>query len=102
MKTMIGKAKLVQISRRSLLEGAVCVGGAALLHAAAAIRLAEAQAGKISQKVVKYQHTSIGEDMCSGCELFVPPHSCRIVDGTISPSGWCVRRALQGNICPDG
>jgi hypothetical protein len=102
MKTMIGKAKLVQISRRSLLEGAACVGGAALLHAAAAIRPAEAQAGKISQKVVKYQDTPIGEDMCSGCELFVPPHSCRIVDGTISPSGWCVRRALQGNICPDG
>jgi len=99
MMKMIDKTSAARISRRSVLEGAVCVGGVATLYAAAAIQPAEAQAGKIPQKVVQYQDTPIGEEMCSGCELFVPPHSCRIVDGTISPNGWCIRRA---RFCPVG
>jgi hypothetical protein len=93
MMTMIGKTNSARITRRSVLEGAVSVGGVATLHAAAAFQPAEAQAGKVPQKVVKYQDTSIGGEMCSGCELFVPPHSCQLVDGIISPNGWCIRRA---------
>ncbi len=29
-------------------------------------------------------------ERCSGCRLFKPPASCKVVTGTISPHGWCV------------
>jgi hypothetical protein len=76
------------VSRRSVLSGAVCASGAATMLAAAAIR--PAQAAKISPKVVKYQDTPKGDQMCSNCKLFVAPDSCQTVDGTISPNGWCM------------
>jgi hypothetical protein len=85
--TNISKTWSVRMSRRSLLEGAVCAGGVATIFATAAIQ--PAQAGKISQKVVKYQETPKDSAMCSNCKLFVAPSSCQTVDGTISPNGWC-------------
>jgi hypothetical protein len=36
-----------------------------------------------SQKVVKYQETPKGNQMCSNCKLFVAPNSCQTVDGAI-------------------
>jgi hypothetical protein len=26
---------------------------------------------------------------CDNCSQFEPPSSCKVVDGTISPTGWC-------------
>jgi hypothetical protein len=26
---------------------------------------------------------------CAACTFFIPPGSCRVVIGEISPSGWC-------------
>jgi hypothetical protein len=49
-----------------------------------------AQAAKASQKVVKYQDTPKGEQRCENCELFEAPSSCKTVDGTVSPQGWCI------------
>jgi hypothetical protein len=85
----ISKIRSAPISRRSLLEGAVCASGAGTILATAAIQPAQAQAGKISQKVVKYQDSPKGAQMCGNCKLFTPPSSCQTVDGTISPNGWC-------------
>jgi len=85
--TNISKTWLGRISRRSLLEGAVCASGVATMLATAAIQ--PAQAAKISQKVVNYQESPKGAQMCSNCKLFVAPSSCQTVDGTISPNGWC-------------
>ncbi|HUA07696.1 MAG TPA: hypothetical protein VMA98_00355 [Candidatus Acidoferrales bacterium] len=39
----------------------------------------------------KYQdHPGKGGAKCSQCSLFKPPHSCKVVTGTISPNGWCI------------
>jgi hypothetical protein len=78
----------VRVSRRSLLEGAICATGAAAMLAATDIQ--PAQAAKISQSVVKYQDSPKGEQMCSNCKLFVAPNTCQTVDGTISPNAWCM------------
>jgi hypothetical protein len=78
----------VRVSRRSLLEGAICASGAAAMLAATDIQ--PAQAAKISQSVVKYQDSPKGEQMCSNCKLFVAPNTCQTVDGTISPNAWCM------------
>ena len=48
-----------------------------------------ARAAKVSQKIVKYQDTPKGELRCDNCALFEAPSSCKTVDGTISPQGWC-------------
>jgi hypothetical protein len=87
---MINVCKItsVRVSRRSLLEGAICASGAAAMLAATDIQ--PAQAAKISQSVVKYQNSPKGEQMCSNCKLFVAPNACQTVDGTISPNAWCM------------
>jgi len=44
---------------------------------------------KIPQKAVRYQATPKGKLRCDNCALWQPPSSCKLVDGKISPSGWC-------------
>ncbi len=87
MTTMI-KTSSAPISRRYLFEGAVRACCAATILTTAAIQSAEA--AKASQKVVKYQETAKGNQMCSNCKLFVAPNACQTVDGRISPDGWCM------------
>ena len=86
--TNMSKTLAAPISRRYLFEGAVRVCCATTILTAAAIQ--SAQAAKASQKVVKYQETPKGNQMCSNCKLFVAPNSCQTVDGTISADGWCI------------
>lgn len=51
---------------------------------------------KSSKAQVKYQNHPKGSAKCSGCKFFMPGKSatamgsCQIVDGSISPNGWCV------------
>src|SRR6202163_2859602 len=79
-----------ELSRRSILRNiAVAAGGAAVLAATASgTRLAEAQT-KATQKAVGYQDTPKGAQRCDNCRQFEPPDSCKTVEGTISPAGWC-------------
>ena len=72
------------ISRRSVLGGAaVAVGvGAGLVSTCAY--------AKTSQSDAKYQDKPNGSAMCSSCAQFEAPSSCKLVDGTISPNGWCM------------
>jgi hypothetical protein len=75
----------LSVSRRQLLQGAATVaGGAAMI--VAAVRPAEA---KMAQKAAGYQATPKDSQNCANCALFKAPSSCTLVDGTISPDGWC-------------
>ena len=76
----------MSVSRRSFLSrSAAVVGGVGLMGMATSAR---AQA-KVSQASVAYQETPKDGHSCAGCALFEPPNACKIVEGTISPSGWC-------------
>ena len=46
-------------------------------------------AAKMAQKAAEYQDTPKGDQQCSNCSLFQEPNICTLVDGDISPSGWC-------------
>jgi hypothetical protein len=46
-------------------------------------------AEKMSKEGAQYQDTPKGIAMCATCSLFVEPRSCKVVEGDISPSGWC-------------
>jgi hypothetical protein len=71
-------------SRRALLQAAA--GAAALLGAAAGPAAAQL---KVSRQSVAYQDQPDGGKRCSLCAHFVAPSSCQIVQGPISPQGYC-------------
>ena len=73
------------VSRRTtLLRSAACAAGAVV----SLLPVREA-AAKMAQTSVGYQATPKGDQQCGNCSLFQPPSACTLVDGTISPSGWC-------------
>ena len=76
------------LSRRLIIRhGArVAVAGAALAN----LPLREARAQqKLTQAIAKYQDHPNGAQRCDLCIQFKAPATCQIVDGTISPQGWC-------------
>jgi hypothetical protein len=44
---------------------------------------------KVSPIEAQYQDQPKGGLSCALCSLFRPPRSCEIVEGDISPNGWC-------------
>jgi anaerobic selenocysteine-containing dehydrogenase len=76
-----------QCSRRQLLKAAALLTGAALTAGLGA-RHARAQQ-KVPKESVKYQDKPNAEKKCSNCAQFVAPNGCKVVDGTISPNGYC-------------
>jgi hypothetical protein len=76
-----------QLSRRSLLRNVgFAAGGVAILGTAVTANRAEA---KPTQKLVGYQDTPKGAQRCDNCSQFQPPSSCKVVEGDVSPAGWC-------------
>jgi high potential iron-sulfur protein len=73
------------LSRRTILvQSAGCAAGAA------ALLLPSGQAAaKMTQPSVAYQDSPKGDQKCSNCSLFQEPNACTLVDGNISPEGWC-------------
>jgi hypothetical protein len=76
------------ISRRTLLKSVVVIAGAACAGVGAH-QDALAQ-GKVAKAAMKYQDHPNGEEKCSNCMQFVPPDACKIVEGKISPNGYCI------------
>ena len=74
------------ISRRALLQGITSAAVAAPVVLATATSALAAKASKAS---VGYQNHPKGSQHCANCSLFIPPSSCKLVAGTISPNGWC-------------
>jgi len=73
------------LSRRTIVTRSVAgATGAAVL-----LGLATEVSAKMAQKAVEYQDTPKGDQQCSNCSLFQEPNSCTLVDGEISPAGWC-------------
>ena len=75
------------ISRRGLLRDAGWLAGGAVV--AAGVFIAAPASAKASQKGVAYQAKPKGAQRCDKCSFWQPPASCKVVDGVISPSGWC-------------
>jgi hypothetical protein len=71
-------------SRRQLMRKAACAFGGIV----AAMAASPAQA-KMSQKVAEYQATSKNGENCANCALYRAPSSCTLIDGAVTPTGWC-------------
>ena len=84
MSSKLKSWSAVYCRRRLLLIAAAAVGAAT----AGSIGSSEA-ALKVSASVAGYQDNPNGDKQCSKCVHFLPPSSCKMVDGTISPQGYC-------------
>lgn len=52
------------------------------------------QRAKMSKQQAEYQDGPKGIQSCATCSLFDEPDQCRIVDGKVSPNGWCKAYAM--------
>ena len=83
-----------RLSRRALLVASMAAGAAA-----AGVGQALAQE-KISKKDALYQdhpHGQQGVQRCEICLQFRPPNQCALVEGEISPKGYCQFFAAKEN-----
>jgi hypothetical protein len=80
------------LARRTFLGGVLALPAFATLLAAKA----GADASKAPQSAMHYQTSPNGSMQCSQCRYFVPgpdaksDGSCQVVDGSISPNGYCI------------
>ncbi len=77
-----------KISRRTALKKLYFLACAVPVSIAAIPGSSGAQ-GKVSKAAAGYQDKPKGGQQCSGCIQFVPDNACKIVEGNISPEGWC-------------
>ena len=81
-------------SRRSLLKRAALIAGVATISLLANTRGVFAE-GKLAKAVVKYQGKPKSGKDCDDCLQFIPGATpkangtCNVVDGAISPHGYC-------------
>jgi hypothetical protein len=78
---------LLRVTRRVALSGTALALGVAA--AGTAVTRADAQQ-KITPAAAKYQDQPKGQQSCAVCVNFQPPNACKFVQGTISPTGWCL------------
>ncbi len=58
---------------------------------AAAAPTETAPAPKVSKTIAHYQEQPKGDQKCATCANFIPEsRTCKVVEGPISPEGWCV------------
>jgi len=79
----------LNVSRRGVLRIGALVAGAGLAAAVLPVREALAQQ-KAPKESMKYQDRPNGQMQCSNCSQFVAPDGCKVVEGKISPNGYCI------------
>jgi hypothetical protein len=42
------------------------------------------------KQTAQYQDSPNGDQKCEGCRFFIERGSCQLVEGEISPNGWCM------------
>jgi hypothetical protein len=53
--------------------------------------------GKLGQAEAQYQDSPKGEQQCSNCLHFIAEsNTCAVVEGEVSPEGWCMLWAKAG------
>ena len=82
------------VPRRVLLWGAASALSAATGGRAASGATAQERVGKAE---ARYQDQPRGQQRCEICLNFQPPNQCRLVEGRISPKGWCQFFAAREN-----
>jgi ferric-dicitrate binding protein FerR (iron transport regulator) len=78
-------------ARRSLIKA---ISGAAVVVLGLGASVAAWAREKMTKQEAEYQESPKDIRMCSTCSLFEPPKSCKVVEGDVSPDGWCKAYAM--------
>lgn len=81
-------------SRRAVLRSGAVLTAAAMTGGLMSRREALAQS-KASKEAMNYQDKPSQDKQCSNCFNFIPSNSCSIVEGTVSPNGYCIAWAKK-------
>jgi High potential iron-sulfur protein len=82
------------IARRSVLRAGLH-GSVAVMAGGLLVTQARAQSeDKMTKARAEYQAMPNGIYSCATCTLFVAPNACKVVDGEVSPDGWCRAYAM--------
>jgi hypothetical protein len=57
---------------------------------------ASATPKKFTQQQAKYQPIPKAGQRCQTCALWQSPTSCQVVEGQVSPAGWCMLYQAKG------
>ena len=76
-----------RVSRRDFLFAAAAGGTALGVGRAASPATAS---NKMSPRAMSYRPNPNGQQRCDNCANWQPPGGCKLVDGPISPNGWCI------------
>ncbi len=80
---------MIDSDKRASLRSMLQIG-LGVIATGAIVSEAKAQDDKIAQNLVQYQTTPKDGAHCEACVNWVAPNACKIVAGTIAPTGWCV------------
>lgn len=76
------------VSRRDFLN--IAAIGACAVAAASVATSSSAAPKKFTQQQAKYQPIPKNGQRCQSCALWQAPTSCQVVEGQVSPAGWCM------------
>jgi len=77
------------VSRRDFLNIATA-GGAGLVAVGLVNPASATPKKKFTQQQAHYQPIPKSGQRCQNCALWQAPTSCQVVDGQVSPAGWCI------------
>jgi hypothetical protein len=81
------------LSRRLVFQRGVrfaaAIAGGTLAAAGPAVAEWRLAQQKIAKTALMYQDKPKDGAKCSACVQFQPPNQCKLVEGDISPDGWC-------------
>ncbi len=86
-----------KVTRRNFLKTATLLATIAAIPVSVVNK--EAFAAKMAKASMQYQDQPKGAQKCSQCTQFIPGKSaaakgsCNLIDGAISPNGWCLAYA---------
>ena len=75
--------------RRLIVDLTLLAGAASLFDLILPGSWAVAGQVKLAQNEIGYQPTPKGQQRCDACVNWNPPGTCKLVAGSISPTGWC-------------
>ncbi|MHB1677193.1 MAG: high-potential iron-sulfur protein [Sulfuriferula sp.] len=97
---MINLLNRKNVSRRTFLKTATLLASIAAIPVA--VMSKEAFAAKMAKASMQYQDHPKDNLDCSKCTQYIPGKSakadgtCKLIDGAISPNGWCLAFAPKG------
>jgi len=83
------KHPVASVSRRNFLSIA-SIGGGVLIGVGLANSVSAAPKKKFTQQQAHYQPIPKQGQRCQNCSLWQAPTACQVVEGQVSPAGWCI------------